>query len=215
MRPRRKCRAMNMPARADSGEFAIPRSEGPAVPTAHADGGAACGGPAAYDYQGGCLCGCVRLSYRTPRAVVDWPLRTCGCHFCRRHGAVFTFDAAGTARLDTLTPDSVRCHRVGQRSIGFLVCSRCGTLVMAATDTVVGPRAIVNVRALYGIGVDASRASSLAHDATTSLQARSRAQLLWAPLMVHGEANFADTAALRAIRDVAVPAAPRWNEEFA
>ncbi len=50
-------------------------------------------------YSGECHCGALGYGYTTSIDPAAWPVRSCQCSFCRRHGARCTSDPAGTLRF--------------------------------------------------------------------------------------------------------------------
>src|SRR5215469_6785630 len=48
-----------------------------------------------HEHRGGCHCGNLRWTLRSALSLIDLPVRTCGCDFCRKHGLLTTSDPLG------------------------------------------------------------------------------------------------------------------------
>jgi hypothetical protein len=134
------------------------------------------------EYQGGCHCDVLKLTYRTNVEPVHWPLRACGCSFCRRHGSIATSDPTGSVEFEFGDPATVRRYRFGQRTAEFLLCGECGVFVAAVTDTPSGARAVINVQALTGVSLHLARATPVAYDDERPEQRAERRSRNWTPI---------------------------------
>jgi hypothetical protein len=130
---------------------------------------------------GGCHCGA--LSY-----TIDWPPglalegRACACDYCARHGAVWTSHPDARAQLTVGEESAILRYRFGTSSADFIVCRRCGILVIAVCVLEDGARCVINVNSLDN--VDASeigrRATNFDGEDLASRLARRRRN--WMPV---------------------------------
>jgi hypothetical protein len=134
------------------------------------------------DYRGGCHCGVIKVVYRTEMDPARWPLRHDGCSFCRRHGVVATSDPAGEVAIENEDESKIRRYRFAQRSAEFLICGECGVFVAALTETVAGPRAVINARALDGLALNFSAVIEARFDDETPAQRAARRARNWTPV---------------------------------
>lgn len=98
--------------------------------------------------QGGCHCGAIALDIELSRPPADYAPRACDCSFCRKHGAAWLSDAAGTLRL-RLRGDVLR-YRQGSGQAEFVACAHCAVLLLASSDIDGRTCAAINVRAIDG-----------------------------------------------------------------
>jgi hypothetical protein len=97
---------------------------------------------------GSCHCGALSLTFETPVAPGELPLRICTCSFCTKQGARYTSDPAGRVALTVVAPEVLHRYRFGTQTAEILICAKCGTYV-AATTTVEGALySAINVNAL-------------------------------------------------------------------
>ena len=82
--------------------------------------------------DGACHCGKVRLQFRTALANSDLTPRACDCSFCRKHGAAWISDPAGSLRIHA-AKRSLRNYTQGSNTARFLLCDACGVLVAVVT----------------------------------------------------------------------------------
>jgi hypothetical protein len=100
--------------------------------------------------EGSCHCGDVDVSIELPRAPNEYSPRVCDCDFCRKHGASYVSDRAGTLSLHVRSPSTLNRYRQGSGTAEMLVCSNCGVLVGGLYTTDVGAFAAINVRVIDG-----------------------------------------------------------------
>ncbi len=84
------------------------------------------------------------------RDVQDYAPRACDCDFCRKHGAAWLTDPAGSLRLHQRGSDAAVHYRQGSDQAEFLLCAHCGVLVMATYRSDGRLFAALNVRAIEG-----------------------------------------------------------------
>ena len=82
--------------------------------------------------DGACHCGNVRLQFCTAVPIPDLTPRACDCSFCRKHGAAWISDPAGSLRIHA-TKQSLRSYTQGSNTARFLLCEACGVLVAVVT----------------------------------------------------------------------------------
>ena len=90
-----------------------------------------------YTLKGGCHCGAIRLEVELSRPPATYHPRACDCDFCRKHGAAYLSDPAGTLRIHMRDADGLARYRQGDQLADFLLCKTCGVLV-GVTYTEVG-----------------------------------------------------------------------------
>ena len=82
--------------------------------------------------DGACHCGHVRLQFRTAVPIPELTPRACDCSFCRKHGAAWISDPAGSLRIHA-AKQSLRTYTQGSKTARFLLCEACGVLVAVVT----------------------------------------------------------------------------------
>ncbi len=135
------------------------------------------------EYQGGCHCGALGITYRTDIDPMYWRLRHDGCSFCRRHGVVGTSDPAGNLSINIEDPSKVRYYRFAHRTADFLICGECGVFVAAITDTTQGKRAVVNACVLDGVSLNWASVADAHFDDESPSQRADRRSLHWTPVL--------------------------------
>lgn len=96
--------------------------------------------------SGSCHCGDVSYRFESSGPAAELPLRACQCTFCTRSDAVWTSDPEGSLDVYLARPQSVIQHRFGTGTARFLVCGRCGVLVLAVSDIDGCEYAVLNLR---------------------------------------------------------------------
>jgi hypothetical protein len=97
-----------------------------------------------------CHCRNLVMQATLTRPAHDYASRACDCDFCRKHGAAWLTDPAGCLRLQQHGGDAAVHYRQGSDQAEFLVCARCGVLVMATYRNEGRLFAALNVRAIDG-----------------------------------------------------------------
>ncbi|HTJ63914.1 MAG TPA: aldehyde-activating protein [Alphaproteobacteria bacterium] len=131
--------------------------------------------------NGGCHCGALHLTFETPHAPAELPLRICTCSFCVKQGARYTADKDGRATFTAASSDLLHRYQFGTKTADILSCARCGTYVAAVTTVEGKLYAAINVNAL-----DDQAAFARAPDVTnfsdqTPEQRGERRQSNWTP----------------------------------
>ncbi len=85
-------------------------------------------------HEGRCHCGNLTVTFETARPAGSIQLRTCGCTFCRRHGATWTTDPAGALEIRVADPALLSRYQFALRTSEFLLCRRCGVHVGAVCE---------------------------------------------------------------------------------
>jgi hypothetical protein len=98
-------------------------------------------------WRGRCHCGAVGFEYRTAKAPAEWPVRECQCSFCRKHGACYTSDPAGSVRFVHTNTGDLSRYRFGHGTADFVFCGRCGGYLGALTEEGGQAVAVLNLRA--------------------------------------------------------------------
>ncbi len=99
-------------------------------------------------WRGRCHCGAVGFEYSTAKPTAEWPVRECQCSFCRKHGACYTSDPAGSVRFVHADAGALSRYRFGQHTADFVFCGRCGGYLGAVTEEAGRALMVVNLRAL-------------------------------------------------------------------
>ena len=98
-------------------------------------------------WRGRCHCGAVGFEYRTAKPPAEWPVRECQCSFCRKHGACYTSDPAGSVRFVHTDAGALSRYRFGHETADFVFCGRCGGYLGAVAEEGGQPLAVLNLRA--------------------------------------------------------------------
>lgn len=98
--------------------------------------------------RGGCHCGRIALEMTLSKPPPEFTPRACDCSFCRKHGAAWLSDAAGSLRVRFRGEPLV--YRQGSAQAEFIACAHCAVLVMVRHEHDGHVHAAVNVRALDG-----------------------------------------------------------------
>ena len=130
--------------------------------------------------RGACHCGQVEVTLETATAVMDLPLRACGCSFCRRHGTKAVADPNGRLSISA-PPNGLNRYRFGLRTADYLICRTCGAYVVAVISGNDEERATLNVTAT-GISELADRpAEQVDYDRESVEGRRARRLTSWTP----------------------------------
>jgi len=100
--------------------------------------------------HGGCHCGRIALEMTLSKPASQLTPRACDCSFCRKHGAAWLSDAAGSLRVRFRGEPLV--YRQGSAQAEFIACAHCAVLVMVRYEHDKRVHAAVNVRALEDAG---------------------------------------------------------------
>ena len=82
-----------------------------------------------YSLSGGCHCGNLAFTMTLSQAPGNYTPRACDCDFCRKHGAAYLSDPAGTISLSVRDNRQLGRYRQGSGAAEFLLCRGCGVLV--------------------------------------------------------------------------------------
>jgi hypothetical protein len=128
--------------------------------------------------RGQCHCGAVQVSLAATRPPAELPVRICGCTFCRRHGARYTSDPAGTVELRV--DGEVGRYRFGLGLADFLFCRRCGSYV-GAHEPGAPDRAVININVLDDAAAFVAAPTTMDYDAEDEAARRARRARGWTP----------------------------------
>ena len=98
--------------------------------------------------QGACHCGNITFDLHTTKKAEALVPRECSCSLCRKHQASWTSDPEGTLHLHYKNRDHVSPYRFGHGTSDFIVCARCGVLMVALCEIEGRTRAVLNIRAM-------------------------------------------------------------------
>jgi hypothetical protein len=109
--------------------------------------------------RGGCYCGNILLELQLTKEPGHYRPRACDCGFCRKHGAAYLSDAAGSLRIRIEDARQSGTFRQGNELAEMLLCTRCGVLVGALYRSDGQVYGTVNVKALEGAAQFGSEAT--------------------------------------------------------
>jgi len=133
-------------------------------------------------YEGSCHCGAIEYSYATALPVHKWLVQRCQCSFCRGHGACTTADPAGEMQFRFVQPEFLRRYRFGLRTVDFLICKECGTLVAAVLLSRRGAQSMINVNSLREVPRRLPAGKPVHHDGESAEERRTRRARSWTPV---------------------------------
>lgn len=131
-------------------------------------------------YLGTCHCEAIGFAYETAIPPQAWPLRACGCRFCRCHGAATTSDPHGALQLACRDVDQLLRYRFGLRTADFCMCRTCG--VYLAAITLDGRFGIINTNALVDRALPLSAPLPMSYDGETASARTARREQRWTPI---------------------------------
>ena len=134
-------------------------------------------------WRGGCHCGALGFEYRTERLPAEWSVRACQCSFCRRHGAAYTSDPAGSVRFEHEDTSVLSRYRFGQHTADFIFCGRCGGYLGAVTEEGGQVLMVVNLRALNPRPEGLPAAEAMSYDGESKDERNSRRASRWTPIL--------------------------------
>ena len=133
-------------------------------------------------YEGSCHCGAIEYTYATALPVHKWAVQRCQCSFCRGHGASTTADPAGEMQFRFVQPEFLRRYRFGLRTVDFLTCKECGTLVAAVLLSRRGAHSMINVNSLHETPKRLPAGKAVQHNGESAEERRARRARTWTPV---------------------------------
>lgn len=133
-------------------------------------------------WRGRCHCGAIGFEYATAKPVGEWPVRACQCSFCRRHGAVYTSDPAGSVRFEHEDATKLSRYRFGQKTADFLFCGRCGGYLGAVTEEDGVPLMVIHLRALDPAPEGLPPAQPMSYEGESRGERDTRRAARWTPV---------------------------------
>jgi hypothetical protein len=100
------------------------------------------------EISGGCYCGNIRLTVFLSQDLSAYIPRACDCDFCRKHGAAYVSDPAGTLRIRVTDERELSRFRQGSNTAEMLLCRTCGVLVGAVYEEAAELFGTVNAQSL-------------------------------------------------------------------
>jgi hypothetical protein len=134
-------------------------------------------------HLGHCHCGALGFEFRSALEPAAWPLRTCACSFCRKHGAVYTSDPSGSVRFTHREPGLISRYRFGLKTADFIFCGRCGIFLGAVMETDGRTFAVTNVNTLDPRPDGLPAAPAMSYEDETSEARSSRRASRWTPVL--------------------------------
>lgn len=132
-------------------------------------------------YEGGCHCGTLTVLFETAQDPGRMPLRSCGCTFCRKHGATAVTDPSGSLEVRIHDAECVSRYVFGLRTSEFLVCSRCGIYVAAICVVDGALYGTLNLNVLEHRAAFTQPPSPVDYDAENIEQRLARRKRAWTP----------------------------------
>lgn len=74
------------------------------------------------EFQGGCHCGNIRLTFETEIPPSEMVLRACQCGFCRKHNTIAAADPDGRLSVTIRSETMVNKYRFGLDTAEYLIC---------------------------------------------------------------------------------------------
>ena len=131
---------------------------------------------------GSCHCGALHLTFETPTAPSDLPMRICTCSFCAKQGARYISDPAGSARIAVAGAETLHRYRFGTQTAEILSCQTCGTYIGAITTVDGALYTAINVNVLDDQAPFDRLAEVTNFEAQTAEQRGVRRQSKWTPV---------------------------------
>lgn len=133
----------------------------------------------AHQFEGGCRCGGVSVTYCCHTAVAETPVRGCQCEYCapQQHGFLSAPDAA--VAVQVRHPAIIYAHRFGTYTADFCHCAVCNELVFVRADIDDKTYAAVSVQALRN-GHEFAPAAAVDFDGESPQQRARRRSETWA-----------------------------------
>jgi hypothetical protein len=130
-------------------------------------------------WRGRCHCGAVGFEYRTAKPPAEWAVRECQCSFCRKHGACYTSDPAGSMRFVHADAGALSRYRFGHETADFVFCGRCGGYLGAVTEEGGQALAVLNLRAFDPQPAGLPAAQPMDYDGESSGERDARRSARW------------------------------------
>ena len=96
-------------------------------------------------YNGGCHCGFIKVSFETEVMPENFQPRACQCSFCRKHSTRALSDPSGRIDIIVHRNADLSRYQFGVKATEFLICRSCGVYVSAYMPD--GASAYANVMA--------------------------------------------------------------------
>jgi hypothetical protein len=103
-----------------------------------------------YKLQATCHCQNTRLELELSQPPETYQPRACDCDFCRKHGAAYLSDPAGSLQIHVNNEQHLHSYKQGSGTADFLLCSNCGVLLAVTYQAEDQLYATVNVKAIDG-----------------------------------------------------------------
>jgi hypothetical protein len=98
--------------------------------------------------SGTCHCGNITFDLHTGRQAREFVPRECSCGLCRKHRASWISDPEGKAHVHYKDRNLVSSYRFGHKTADFVICARCGVLMIAHCEIDGRTRAVLNIHAM-------------------------------------------------------------------
>jgi len=98
--------------------------------------------------SGECHCGNIIFDLHTDREASELVPRECSCGLCLKHRASWISDPQGEVHVHYKNRDHVSSYRFGHKTADFIICARCGVLMIAYCEIEGRGRAVLNTRSM-------------------------------------------------------------------
>ena len=139
--------------------------------------------------RGACHCRNLSFALTWDPDPQEIPARACSCTFCTKHGGLWT--SKPDAALDVLVKDPTLVSRYGfgTETAEFLVCARCGVVVLVTSRIDGQLYAVVSVNAFDGVDPALIRRAAASFDGEERESRLARRQRHWIAIVTFAGRN--------------------------
>ena len=134
--------------------------------------------------EGSCHCSNIAFAMDWTEFSAALKGRSCGCDFCRMHGATWTSHPEVEVRATIKSADEIIKYQFGHKTAEFYICARCGIVPFAKYDSENGPVAVVNINTFDSIDRDDIECGDTDFDDETVDTRLARRSRNWSPLCI-------------------------------
>ena len=129
--------------------------------------------------HGRCHCGNISFKLDWKSDPAEIPVRACSCTFCRKHGGIWTSNAAASLEVAVDDPQHVSRYRFGTETADFHICNRCGVVPVVTSRIDDRLYAVVSVNAFEGVSPEMLRPAVANFDGETEEKRLARRTRNW------------------------------------
>lgn len=134
-------------------------------------------------HRGSCHCGALGFVFETAVPPGRWSVRACQCSYCRKQGAYYTSDPAGSVRFQHTDASQLARYRFGHKTAEFVFCVRCGGYLGAVTEEDGQPLMVINLRVLDPAPAGLPEAQPMSYEGETTGDRNTRRRARWTPVV--------------------------------